>query len=77
MTTKARRSSLPAVVEKTDELTVFWGAPLSPDATASIATELTVAVCAVKLIPGIFAPLTATDWLGGVKLKPFLLGVTV
>jgi hypothetical protein len=32
---------------------------------------------AVKLIPDIFAPLTLTDWPGGVKTYPAWLGVTV
>ena len=42
-----------------------------------MAIEVAVTVCAVKLEFGAFALLMVTERLEGVKLSPFLLGVTV
>jgi hypothetical protein len=56
------------------------GNPSSPAPPLPLAPAIPCGadVCAaVKLMPVLFAPLTVTLWLDGVKVYPLLLGVTV
>ena len=73
----ASNSSLPDVVENVVVATVVAFAELSLKTIASVAKPLTITVAEVKLIPLTLAPLTVVFWLGGVKVNPVLLGVTV
>jgi hypothetical protein len=55
--------------------------PVEPDPPVSVlgfnVTDDKLTPTEVKFTPVTFAPLTVTFWFAGVKLKPFLLGVTV
>jgi hypothetical protein len=73
---KASNSSFAEAVENVGDVMVVLELPLSLETlTSSVSTD----VCdeAAKLTLDVFAPLTVTGWLKGVKPYPALLGVTV
>lgn len=74
----ASSNSFPKAVEKAGLATVVEAPGRSVEVLTSM--EITLgggAACAVKSIPVMFAPLTTTGWLAGVKVYPFFEGVTV
>jgi hypothetical protein len=67
---------LVVVVAAADPLSVTV-APVPPVTGLTVPEIDRVCATAVKLIPVTVGLFTVTGWLGGVKLKPLLLGVTV
>lgn len=61
-----------AAVAAPDSLTV------APEAPGPVMVPVMVKVCTAELkLAVLLAPFTVTDWLGGVKTKPALLGATI
>src|ERR1700730_18094056 len=75
--TNASSSSFVEVVENAAVTIVVALAVLSLKTTASVDSVLVVTAVEVKLTLATLAPFTVTACMGGVKLNPALLGVTV